>query len=74
MLIVRRKADYLTGTRLSPAEDGAKRKAFCRFAAQEFRQAGAELVLRYQQQGHGNWLLWGCLDSHEKGLQDAYSA
>jgi hypothetical protein len=39
MLSVCRKGDYLTGTKLKPAEGWAMRKAFDRFAVPEFRQA-----------------------------------
>jgi hypothetical protein len=59
------KGDYLAATPLSAAEDAALRKAFGRFATVEARSAGAEIVQRYQHQGHGNWFLCGCLNGLE---------
>ncbi len=60
-----RKGDYLTAVPLSAAEDEAMRKAFGRFASVAERHAGAEIVQRYQHQGHGNWFLCDCLDGVE---------
>jgi hypothetical protein len=65
MLSVCVKGDYLAVTPLSAAEDAAMRKAFGRFATAEARSAGAEIVQRYQHQGHGNWFLCGCLNGPE---------
>jgi hypothetical protein len=65
MLKLCRKGDYVTAVPLSATEDEAMRKAFGRFATVTARRAGAEIVQRYQHQGHGNWFLCGCLDGME---------
>jgi hypothetical protein len=65
MMKLCRKGDYLTAVPLSAAEDEAMRKAFNRFASVAERHAGAEIVQRYQHQGHGNWFLCDCLDGVE---------
>jgi len=62
MLSVCRKGDYLTGTLLSPAEDGATRKAFGRFATPDARESGAEVVRR---RGVEKWFRCDCLDGLE---------
>ena len=59
MLSVCWKGEYLTGTLLSPAEDGAMRKAFGRFATPDARAAGADVV---QRRGTEKWFRCNCLD------------
>ncbi len=59
MLSVCWKGEYLTGTLLSPAEDGAMRKAFGRFATPDARAAGADVV---QRRGTEKWFRCDCLD------------
>ena len=65
-----RKGHCLTGTPPSPAENGWYEKLSAALQP-EFRQAGTEIVQRYQNQGHSSWFLGGCLGSQEKGLQNA---